>query len=267
MLALREEARRGLAAVIGVDAELVALDRLDDPRLRDRARRSRARPPSDEVVTTDQEHFGLIGPLHATGARVVVTDADEDAILAAVTPRTRLDRDVARPLDDGPAARPRSACARERRAGARRRRAVGAARSRSTPARSTSTRSRRRSGCARPSRPAGSTCAIPTAARRDAVRTSPQASYEPTGAFVAEGGRARASTPAGSASPALAGSSPRSRRIPSGATSARPRLAARCRELLAPHVEVVTPPGHSTLVSFRPHGDPTSSSRRSTRAA
>ena len=34
-------------------------------------------------------------------------------------------------------------------------------------------------------------------------------------------------------------------------------MAARCRELLEPHVEIVTPPGHSTLVSFRPNGDPT----------
>ena len=33
-------------------------------------------------------------------------------------------------------------------------------------------------------------------------------------------------------------------------------MAARCRELLEPLVEVVTPPGHSTLVSFRPGGDP-----------
>jgi L-cysteine/cystine lyase len=33
--------------------------------------------------------------------------------------------------------------------------------------------------------------------------------------------------------------------------------AARCRELLDPLVEVVTPPGHSTLVSFRPPSDPT----------
>ncbi len=33
--------------------------------------------------------------------------------------------------------------------------------------------------------------------------------------------------------------------------------AARCRELLAPLVDVVTPPGESTLVSFRPPGDPT----------
>jgi L-cysteine/cystine lyase len=33
-------------------------------------------------------------------------------------------------------------------------------------------------------------------------------------------------------------------------------MAARCRELLEPHAEVVTPPGHSTLVSFRPRSDP-----------
>jgi L-cysteine/cystine lyase len=44
----------------------------------------------DEVVTTTDEHFGLLGPLHASGARVVVAEPDPDAILAAVTPRTRL---------------------------------------------------------------------------------------------------------------------------------------------------------------------------------
>jgi L-cysteine/cystine lyase len=32
--------------------------------------------------------------------------------------------------------------------------------------------------------------------------------------------------------------------------------AARCRELLSPLVDVVTPQDHSTLVSFRPPGDP-----------
>jgi selenocysteine lyase/cysteine desulfurase len=31
---------------------------------------------------------------------------------------------------------------------------------------------------------------------------------------------------------------------------------ARCRELLEPLVEVVSPAAHSTLVSFRPPGDP-----------
>ena len=41
-------------------------------------------------MTTSEEHFGLIGPVHASGARVVVAEPDADAIAAAVTPRTRL---------------------------------------------------------------------------------------------------------------------------------------------------------------------------------
>src|SRR5262249_9634916 len=51
----------------------------------------------DEVVTTDSEHFGLLGPLHASGARVrvarirdVAPERALDAILAEVGPRTRL---------------------------------------------------------------------------------------------------------------------------------------------------------------------------------
>ncbi len=46
--------------------------------------------PSDEVVTTTDEHFGLLGPLHASSARIVVVDPEPEAILAAVTPRTKL---------------------------------------------------------------------------------------------------------------------------------------------------------------------------------
>ena len=46
--------------------------------------------PGDEVITTDSEHFGLIGPLHASRARVVVRPPDEESILAAVRPQTRL---------------------------------------------------------------------------------------------------------------------------------------------------------------------------------
>jgi hypothetical protein len=28
----------------------------------------------DEVLTTDQEHFGLLGPVYASGARVVIAE-------------------------------------------------------------------------------------------------------------------------------------------------------------------------------------------------
>jgi selenocysteine lyase/cysteine desulfurase len=44
--------------------------------------------PEDEIVTSDVEHFGLIGPLAASNARVVT--APEDRILEAVTDRTKL---------------------------------------------------------------------------------------------------------------------------------------------------------------------------------
>ena len=86
---LRERIRAGLAAVLGTSAELVALT---DSTTRgcQIAVAGLGLGADDEIVTTDQEHFGLIGPLHASGARVVVTEADEDALLAAVTPRTRL---------------------------------------------------------------------------------------------------------------------------------------------------------------------------------
>jgi L-cysteine/cystine lyase len=46
--------------------------------------------PEDEIVTTSDEHFGLLGPVHASAARVVVVPPDPDRILAAVTQRTRL---------------------------------------------------------------------------------------------------------------------------------------------------------------------------------
>src|SRR5437879_12937000 len=86
---MREPIRREIAAVLGTTAELVALT---DSTTRgcQIVITGLGLGADDEVVTTDQEHFGLIGPLHASGASVVVADADEEALLAAVTPRTRL---------------------------------------------------------------------------------------------------------------------------------------------------------------------------------
>jgi selenocysteine lyase/cysteine desulfurase len=44
----------------------------------------------DEVVTTTDEHFGLLGALHASSVSVVVVSPDPGAIVDAVTRRTRL---------------------------------------------------------------------------------------------------------------------------------------------------------------------------------
>src|SRR5258708_11290693 len=84
-----EEVRSGLAAVLGVDPIAVALVE-STSRGCAIVLAGFGLTGEDEVITTDQEHFGLTGPLYATGARVVITRASEDAILAAITPRTRL---------------------------------------------------------------------------------------------------------------------------------------------------------------------------------
>jgi L-cysteine/cystine lyase len=86
---LRAELRRRLAELLAVDPEHVALtgSTTDGCNI---VLAGLGLQPSDEVVTTTDEHFGLIGPLHASGARVIVSPPDPETLLAAVTPRTRL---------------------------------------------------------------------------------------------------------------------------------------------------------------------------------
>src|SRR3970282_3010610 len=89
MLALRTEVRARLAALVSHHPEQVALagSTTDGCNI---VLAGLDLGPEAEVVTTTDEHFGLIGPLHASGARVVVVPPDPDAITAAVTPQTRL---------------------------------------------------------------------------------------------------------------------------------------------------------------------------------
>jgi L-cysteine/cystine lyase len=89
VLALRAELRATLAELVSVNPDQVALTASTTDGCNvvlaglDLA-------PDDEVVTTTDEHFGLLGPLHASRARVVVTAPDAEAIVAAVSPKTRL---------------------------------------------------------------------------------------------------------------------------------------------------------------------------------
>jgi len=89
LLALREEMRGRLADLVGVEPARVALtaSTTDGCNI---VLGGLGLGPEDEVVTTTDEHFGLIGPLHTSGARVVVADPDPERIVAAVTARTRL---------------------------------------------------------------------------------------------------------------------------------------------------------------------------------
>ena len=89
VLALREELRGLLGALVGVDATQVALTASTTDGCNIVLAGLDLRP-KDEVITTTDEHFGLLGPLHASGAKVVVVPPDTERIAAAVTPRTRL---------------------------------------------------------------------------------------------------------------------------------------------------------------------------------
>jgi L-cysteine/cystine lyase len=89
LLELREELREDVASLVGVSTELVALtaSTTDGCNI---VLAGLELGPDDEIVTTTDEHFGLLGPLRVSGARVVVAEPDADRIAAAVTARTRL---------------------------------------------------------------------------------------------------------------------------------------------------------------------------------
>jgi L-cysteine/cystine lyase len=254
MLEQREVARRELAAVIGVDPALVALT---DSTTRGCGvvMTGLGVGPEDEIVVTDQEHFGLTGPVHASGARIVVSQADEDAILAAVTPRTRLLATshvlwtTGRRLD---LAHLKEASGLPLLVdGAQ---SAGAIRVDAEPF-DFYTVSAQKWLCG--PEPTGALYVRdPERLRVAAPGYMAQTAYEPSGAFTPKDGAARFDT-GWIGFPVLAGLVTALGTHPEWRYERAAETAARCRELLAERVEVLTPPGHSTLVTFRPPGDPT----------
>jgi L-cysteine/cystine lyase len=87
VLALRERAREALGAVVGVPAGCVALTSSTTEACNLVVAGLRL-GPEDEVVTSDEEHFGLMGGLIASGARLRIGRPDE--LPGLVGPRTRL---------------------------------------------------------------------------------------------------------------------------------------------------------------------------------
>jgi len=254
MIALRETVRQGFAAVLGVDSERMALVE-STTRGCATVLAGFGLTLEDEVVTTDQEHFGLTGPLFATGARVVIVEADEDALLQAVTPRTRLiatshvlwttgrrldlhrvKRESGLPLlVDGA-------------------QSAGAIRV-DVGELDFYTVSAQKWLCA-PDPSGALYVRDPALVRVKTPSYFSQDSYELSGEFVPKATSARFDA-GWIGLPALQGIVAALGTHPEWRYERAAEMAARCRELLEPHVEVVTAAEHSTLVSFRTPSDPT----------
>ena len=230
--------------------------------------------PEDEIVTTSEEHFGLIGPLHTSAARVDRRRAGRRMRSpAAVTRRTKL-----LALSQVLWTSGRLLPVRELREqtgvpvlvdGAQ---SVGA-----IPVAAAGldflTVSGQKWLCG-PDSTGALVVADPERLRVAHPSYFSQTAHEPSGSFEPAEGAARfdpgwlsSASPLGAARCDLAGAAR------TGPTSTPPDEAARCRELLAPLVDVV--PGGATLVAFRARGSarrswpgwrrPASSSARSRR--
>ena len=250
MLELRKQARVVLGGLVGAAPEQVALtgSTTDGCNI---VLAGLDLQPENEIVTTTEEHFGLLGPVHASGARVVAVEPDPAAILAAVTPRTRL-LALSQVLWTSGRALP----LRELREqtgvpvladGAQ---SVGA-----IPVDATGldflTISGQKWLCG-PDSTGALVVADPDRLRIARPSYFSQKGYEPSGSFEPADGAARFD-PGWLSSAVLAGLLAAIAGRPDWAYDQAAAQATRCRELLAPLAEVVS--GDTTLVAFR-HEDP-----------
>lgn len=87
VLAKRDEVRAKLAETLSVEAAQVSLTRSTTEGC-NLVLAGLGLDPEDEIVTSDVEHFGLLGALAVSKARVIAVPPEE--IVGAVTERTRL---------------------------------------------------------------------------------------------------------------------------------------------------------------------------------
>jgi L-cysteine/cystine lyase len=223
--------------------------------------------PDDDIVTTDAEHFGLAGPVFASGARVRVAAVQDkppeqafDAILAEVTPRTKL-LAVSHVLWSTGAVIPVHEL-KERTGlpivvdGAQSAGAIPV----DVGELDYYTVSGQKWLCG-PESTGALYVADAEALRVAAPSYFAQESFEPGGEYVVRAGAQRFDsgwTPVA----ALSGMITALDLAPDWRFARIAELAERCRELLAERVEVVTAPDQAGLVTFAPNGDPEETAAR-----
>jgi len=223
--------------------------------------------PDAEVLTTDGEHFGLLGALAASGAHVRVAEVRElppedslEALRREVTPRTRLialshvcwvtgNRFPAEELREE-AGVPVLV--------------DGAQSAGAIPVDATSVDyyafSCQKWLCG-PDSTGGLVVRDPEALAVAAPSYLSQQGYEPTGAFTPREGASRFDS-GWTAPPSLAGLDAALDLAPERRFEQAAHMAARCRERLAERFDVVTHPGQGTLVTFRVDGETSELVRR-----
>jgi L-cysteine/cystine lyase len=260
VLEARERLRATLARLLGVPTDTVALTTSTTEGC-NVVMVGLGLEPRDEVVTTDVEHFGLVGPVHVSGARVRLAEIRDlpaerafDAILAACTPRTRLialshvawTTGHVLPVHELRRALPDVQMLVD---GAQSAGAIPVDVSRFD----FYTVSGQKWLCG-PAPTGGLYVRDPERLSVGMPSYFSQDGYEPDGRFTPKAGAARFD-PAWISPAFMAGLETAIAARPAWALERAAQAAGRCRELLAERVEVVTEPGHATLVTFRPSGD------------
>ncbi len=258
-LRLRDQVREKLAAAVGVTPELLSLATSTTNGC-NIVLAGLGLGPEDEVVTTDGEHFGLLGALAVSAARVRVAKVRElppekslEALLREVTPRTRLlalsnvcwmsgNRFPVEALKEATGLPVL---------------VDGAQSAGAIPFDATEVDyyafSCQKWLCG-PDATGGLVVREPNSLPVLAPSYLSQQAYEPTGAFTPRDGAARYDsnwTPV----PSLAGLDAALDAAPIWRFERSAEITARCRELLSERVDVVTAPAQGTLVSFRVDGD------------
>jgi selenocysteine lyase/cysteine desulfurase len=258
-LELREQVRAKLAALVGVPTEGLALSTSTTNGC-NIVLTGLDLGPDDEVVTTDGEHFGLLGALATSPASVRVAAVRElppdealEVLLREVTPRTRLLAlsHVCWVSGNGfPVAELKEATGLPL--------LVDGAQSVGAIPVDASQFDYYSFSCQKwlcgPDAMGGLAVAEPERLRIAAPSYLSQAGYEPGGEFTPRPGAVRFD-PGWTPPPSLAGLSAALDLAPEWRFERAATAAARCRELLAERFEVVTAPGQATLVSFRVDGD------------
>jgi L-cysteine/cystine lyase len=206
----------------------------------------------DEIVTSNLEHFGLSGPLAASGARV--RTAPEGKILEAVTDRTRLIAVSHVSWVTGNSLEPASLKAETGLPIL-----VDGAQAAGAIAVEAGTFDYYAVSCQKwlcgPDVTGALVVADPDALRVALPSYFAQAEHQPDGSFVPREGAERFDS-GWVGGPALAGLAAALEVAPDWRYERGSEMAARCREALADRFELVTKPGQAGLVSFRPNGDP-----------